>query len=259
MSNILQNPGFTHNSDGSATNAVADGGAGVYVNSPDGHIITAAIPTGKYCTNYAAEVEALMKAAALILDIQSDCSQVVFLSDAKSVLEALAGNKLPRLMEKLQDVAKHRRVVLQWVPAHCGIAGNETADQLAKDGARGRQPERGLSLNEKRNLVKAAFCRTTSRDPYHRLSRLQQVVIFRLRTGHCRLNAHLFKMKQVPSPTCPCGLEQTPEHILQICPLFQEQREQVWPTTAPLRTKLYGCRQDLEDTTAFVSLAGLTL
>ena len=247
--------------DGSATNAVADGGAGVHINSPDGHVITAGIPTGKHCTNYAAEVEALMKAAALIHDIQSDCTQVVFLSDAKSVLEALAGDKLPHLMEKLQDVAKHRRVVLQWVPAHCGIPGNEAADQLAKDGAKGRQPEKSLSFREKKTLVKAAFCRTTSKDPYHLLSRLQQVVIFRLRTGHCRLKAHLFrKMKLAPSPICPCGLEeQTPEHILQICPLFQEQREQVWPTTAPLRTKLYGCQRDMEDTTTFVSLTGLTL
>ena len=202
-----------------------------------------------------------MKATALVRDMQSDCTQVVFLSDAKSVLEALAGDKLPHLMEKLQDVAKHRRVVLQWVPAHCGIPGNETADQLAKDGAKGRQPENSVSFMEKQTLVKATFRTTTSRDAYHFLSRQQQVMIFRLRTGHCRLNAHLFKkMKLAPSPTCSCGLEdQTPEHILQTCPLFQAEREQMWLTATPLHTKLYDCRQDLEDTTTFVFLTGLAL
>ena len=55
--------------DGSATNAVADGGAGVYINSPGGPTITAGTPTGKHCTNYAAEVEALIQAAALVHDI----------------------------------------------------------------------------------------------------------------------------------------------------------------------------------------------
>ena len=247
--------------DGSATNAVADGGAGVHIKTPEGHTITAGIPTGKHCTNYTAEVAALLHAAALVCDVQSDCSQVVFLSDAKSVLEALAGDKLPHLMEKLQDVSMHRRVALQWVPAHCGVPGNEAADELAREGAKGRQPENDISFREKKALVKAAFRTTTTRDAYHLLNRPQQVMIFRLRTGHCRLNAHLSgKMRLVPSPICSCGLEdQTPEHILQTCPLFQKQREEVWPAAVPLRTKLYGCRRDLEDTTKFVSLTGLTL
>ena len=202
--------------DGSATNAVTDGGAGVYIKTPEGHIVKAGIPTGKYCTNYAAEEKALMHAAALTQDLQNDDTQVVFFTDALSVLEALEGDKLPRLTEKLQEVSKNRRVVLQWVPAHCGIPGNETADELAKQGAQEIQPENSINFTEKKTIVKATFRPTTTRDPYRSLDRWQQVVIFRLRTGHCRLNAHLHtKMKLVPSPTCPCGLEdQTPEHVL---------------------------------------------
>ena len=38
----------------------------------------------------------------------------------------------PSSRRKLHEVAKHRRVVLQWVPAHCGLPGNEKADELAK-------------------------------------------------------------------------------------------------------------------------------
>jgi ribonuclease HI len=247
--------------DGSATNAVANGGAGVHVRSPEGHSTTASIPTGKHCSNYSAEVQALMQAASMIHDTTSECPQVVFLSDALSVLEALAGAKHPRLMEKLQDIAKTRRVVLQWVPAHCGIPGNEAADQLAKLGAREEQPDNSVSFAEMKTLVKAVMRPQTTRDAYHLLERWQQVVIMRLRTGHCRLNAHLFrKLKLAPSPTCFCGLDdQTPEHILQNCPLLKTIRDKTWPTATPLSIKLYGSRQDLEATASFVSMSGLAL
>ena len=202
-----------------------------------------------------------MQAASMIIDPQHECPQVVFLTDSLSALEALAGNKLPRLMAHLQEAAKHRRVALQWIPAHCGIPGNEAADELAKLGAGEAQPDNSVSFTEKRTLVKAAMRPKTTRDAYDFLERWQQVVIMRLRTGHNRLNAHMNrKMKLAPSPTCNCGLgDQTAEHILQDCPLLQGHRETVWPEATSLRAKLHGSRQDLEKTTSFVSLTGLTV
>ena len=77
--------------DGSATNAVWRGGAGVYIQLPNGQQQTKAIPTGLHCTNYRAEVEALVHAAKAIREISQPVEQVVFLTDAMSVLEALKG------------------------------------------------------------------------------------------------------------------------------------------------------------------------
>ena len=85
-----------------------------------------------------------------------------------------------------------------------------------------------------------------------------RVVLVRLRTGHNRLNSHMHgKLKLAFSPTCPCGQEeQTTEYVLQRCPLFKATREDVWPVSTYLTTKLYGCKQELEKT-SFISRAAL--
>ncbi|KAK7115514.1 hypothetical protein V1264_001365 [Littorina saxatilis] len=209
--------------------------------------------------NYKAEAEALMQAASFVQDSADPCYQVVFLSDALSVLQALENDKLPHLAKALQMVRQTRRVVLQWIPAHCGIPGNERADELAKEGAVEDQPENSVSFSEQKTIIKALMRPRTNRDDYHTMSREQQVNLIRLRTGHNRLNAHMNrKFKLAPSPTCACGQEdQTAEHILQRCPLLDEERKEVWPSPTPLQTKLYGSRQELEKTTTFITSAGL--
>ena len=245
--------------DGSATQAVTDGGAGVYLRYPDGQTETVAMPTGKHCSNYSAEVQALMAAASVVQRASSEFQQVVFLTDALSVLEALSNNKEPHLMEALQSISESRRVVLQWVPAHCGVPGNEAADRLAKKGARESQPDRDLTYREKCTLIKTARKPAIEKDDYHRLTRQEQVLLIRLRTGHNRLNSHMFrKLGLAPSPNCSCGTgEQTAEHILQQCPNLREQRKTVWPADTPLHTKLYGCLQDLRGTAHFIHITGL--
>ena len=69
--------------DGSATDAIQDGGAGSIIYLPDGDTIESATATGKHCTNYAAEVKALSQGAQAILDIVGNHKEdVVFLTDS---------------------------------------------------------------------------------------------------------------------------------------------------------------------------------
>ena len=99
----------------------------------------------------------------------------------------------------------------------------------------------------------------SQRDDYHVMSREQQVVLVRLCTGHNRLNSHMHgKLKLAPSPTCPCGQEdKTTEHILQRCPLHKTTREDVWPVSTSLMTKLSSCKQEDGEDAVIHLLSGL--
>ena len=177
--------------DGSATAAIQDGGAGVFICHTTGRTETVSVATGKHCTNYKAEVEAIMQALTIIKESTEDCSQVIILTDALSVLEALLNCKLPSLSRILGQLCNTRRMALQWIPAHCGIPGNEKADKLAKHGAGGIQPQNNISYKEKVTVIKTMMKRKPAKDDYHLLERQEQVTIFRLRTCHNRLNAHM--------------------------------------------------------------------
>ena len=158
-------------------------------------------------------------------------------------------------------------LVLQWIPAHCGIPGNEKADELAKAGGNLLQTHPSQSFKEIKTLLKQSMKMKWSRknggykpelDNINSLSRNEQTKIFRLRTGHCGLRAHLHKMGLRDTAACSCGaLKQTPEHILQDCPDFARQRREVWPTGATLDDKLWGTGEDLKRTVLFVTHTGL--
>ena len=93
VANIAENyppETWTHvYTDGSATKAITDGGAGIIIQYHSGATQTASSATGKHCTNYRAETEALKQAGILVKDSLEPCSPTVFLTDALSVLEAL--------------------------------------------------------------------------------------------------------------------------------------------------------------------------
>ena len=103
---------------------------------PNAQTLEAASATGKYCTNNDVEVKVLEQGAQSVIDLTDTNSEdVVFLTDSLSVLGLLAGHGEHNLRRKLYSILEHRRVILQWIQAHCDIKGNEHADRLAKQGA----------------------------------------------------------------------------------------------------------------------------
>ena len=118
--------------DGSAENAVRNGGAGVceqHSKDDEEHV---SIPTGLHSTNYKAEAMALEEAATLLERSKRTKNNVVFLTDALSVLQSIKSNKDKEQHSLLTNLPKRYNTTLQWIPAHCGLRGNELADTLAK-------------------------------------------------------------------------------------------------------------------------------
>ena len=139
-----------------------------------------------------------------------------------------------------------RRAINSIYMSHCGIYGNEERDILAKLDAKDQQEQNQVSFQEMKTMIKSLFRQPQPSDSYHQLSRPDQVVIFRLRTGHNRLNHHLHRKMQ-----------QTKEHILQECRNLRSLREELWPRPVPLQDKLHGPVETLQKTTSFISRAEL--
>ena len=115
---------------------------------------------------------------------------------------------------------------------------------LAKEGTTKEQVDRSTSYPEVKTILKAKqhskwrhkHPRYNKADPYYLLTRRKQVTVFRLRTGHNRLNYRLYsKLRIGHTEQCPCGTgSQTTEHLLQSCPIYEPLRKGIWPDHTPV-------------------------
>ena len=271
----LSTASWTHiYTNGSAENPTRNRECGDYIKRPGKPPFSVSTPSGILCSNYRAKVLALLNATKTTISWEEKPKKAVFLkflTDSLSALQALMSGEPDTTQKKLtlhreiSTLAQNTCVVLQQIPAYTGIRGNEIADQLAKDGREKEQPQSHLFYGEAKTLIrnkkKAIFhCKTggynPNQDKLHQLPRHQQTIIFRLRTGHCRLTSHL---KRIGAKTtqCLCGeVDQTPEHYLQSCSLHQQAKQQIWPTRVSLKTNLWDSAEDLFQTFKYAALTG---
>ena len=151
----------------------------------------------------------------------------------------------PVILLIFDEIENHRasgtRICFTWIPSHCGIPGNEFVDILANQGRTAPSNghlhnaispdekitahKRNLSTNIIAKLKHDEFnCTVLARSslgPFPWLlhpSRRIQTALFRLRSGHKRLNYHMSKIDNNTPPNCPndCDSYETSSLITQV-------------------------------------------
>ncbi|KAF0311836.1 RNA-directed DNA polymerase from mobile element jockey [Amphibalanus amphitrite] len=253
-------------SDGSATGGVTSGGGGAHITLPNGNTEEVRTPAGVYCSSTRAELVALRDALAKIVEIEQEDAApaggddpIIACLDSRAALMTLESGPAAQTtqlgatiwQQLLLLVERGRPVHLQWVPAHCGLAGNERADAIAKEAAGMDQSNapidtrcatRAAARSARRQWQRAwpdgwykeIFGEEHLPGPVSGDNRMAAVDTHQLRAGHWSQSAqYLHRIGRRPTDTCQgcadtecpaarclvCGEEaDTPRHVLLRCP-----------------------------------------
>lgn len=250
--------------DGSASGGVHDGGAGALVIFTDDQREELRAPAGSLCSSFRAEMTALQTALNFLSahpGLEDD--PIVICTDSRSALAALRAGPSAQtthigvaIWRMLTALAGSHEILLQWIPSHCGIPGNEAADALAREAAALPQESAPLDVTSVHRAAARAARAQSVRDwpagwyrdlmgghlppPVTSGSRADAVTIHQLRAGHWSGSAqYLHRIGRNPSPRCPqcsdvrclaarcpvCGeAADTPRHILIECPALMRTR-----------------------------------
>ena len=246
--------------DGSAQEAVYNGGAGVFIEAPDNTTTSLMAPAGAMCSSYRAELTALETALEYLAEnlpasTEGQRSTVRICTDSKSAIQRLEAGptsqtcaKSNRVWSMLCDLADRAQVTIQWVPGHTGVPGNERADVLAGEACSEPQDMVPLDLDTATAAIKR---RTRTKAKERALShamwsvseggnkwepvnkcrtRLEEVIVNQLRTGYCPLvRETLYRIGAAADPYClECGTVETVKHMLQDCGAWEAPRAAIF-------------------------------
>ena len=153
---------YTHvYTDGSAEDAIRNGGGGVFIKYANEHSENFSFSTGKNSTNYRAEASAILFAAKTLNQSEHISESTVILTDCKSVLQSLMSSEENQILrdtkKELNSLQEKTSLTLQWIPSHCGIIGNEKADELSKSGSKMDQESNPINYKEAKTIIKSTF------------------------------------------------------------------------------------------------------
>ena len=184
---------------------------------------------------------------------------IVILVDSKAALQSITSSnpkskgkylvyECLKVLKTLQE--KHINVILQWIPSHIGVPGNEKVDNIAKSALHKNTIEDlKVSLPDILNHIDTRVKQSLERDwdiikrtqklgqikdkweywPSTEISnRKLEISMARLRLGYTRLNKHMHKIGINDSPNCKyCNIPETIEHFLIHCPRYHSHRTEL--------------------------------
>ena len=231
--------------DGSARAGSTNGGSAVVVTQgPAQHSVTIATIKNRGChftSSFDEELAALTHALQWVIDQHLSNTTILICTDSKSLCDALAGRNV-----RVDDIhlllhAVPATIIIQWIPGHSNILGNELADTAAKQ-ATGRPSTADLPITlssavkvVRDSIQDAAITHDRTKEIYNHYrpsidaeqitKRADEVLLTKLRAGHHpALQAYLHCLDPDVDPTCPsCNKDQhTLQHWLIHAPLVSE-------------------------------------
>ena len=219
---------------------------------------------------FSIELLAIRSALSWISENTSTAECFLLLSDCLSGLEAIKIFRYRQENTLVSDIfailcqieEKGIKIVMAWIPGHVGIPGNEEADRIARNAATTESTSfqrTAISKMEAKAIIKQhcmtlwddeykstmkgfqykAFQPSIFQNPITISNRLSSSILFRLRSGHCRLNGHLHRIGIIESPNCDyCQTQETVEHFLLSCPQYGSQRSRLVQKASQLKVQL---------------------
>lgn len=227
-------------------------------------------------TVYEAEVVGLTLAIQLLATERDVSYPVSILTDNQAAIQAGKENskhgnrylseRLSCMSKRLARLRKDHgdfQLTIRWIPGHCGVEGNERADEEAKKASSGsthNSPKRQLpkylrnkALLRSASALKALqqkamiaiwkrlweksprYARTKIIDPtmpssayiklVNGIPKRSSSLYIQLRTRHVLLNHHLHRISKADSPYCPSCTDtiETIHHFLFDCPQYRRE------------------------------------
>jgi len=233
--------------DGSTNTNQEGGGAGVYAEDDEGNVmLRKAFPAGALSSSYSAEAVAMLQAVRWIEEAMP--LSCLICTDSMSLVDAIDKNNwkdpdecLKQIKTTISRLTTH--ITLLWIPSHCGIPGNDEADELAKQGSDMPQDNVGVSHKSVKAKIlarkweikhpRAKEMYGERRGPKMEVEkawpRSVRSLYGRLRTEHSMdLAYYRYKLDKEEDPYCTaCGEEyETTRHLLCSCPALSAERHQ---------------------------------